>query len=73
MPDTRLTCTRSVWTPGSTPMASETCDQLYAALEARYPRKVRRVLEVPPVAVQKTIDNEVDALETLRRLASSHV
>lgn len=46
----------------------ETAEKLYALLEKRWPGKVWRVIEVCPVAVVKTIDNERDALETIRRL-----
>lgn len=50
-------------------MSADTFAACYAALEQVYPGKVRRVIEVTPVAVQKTIDNEADACETLRRIA----
>lgn len=49
-------------------MREETAAKLYSALQKKYPGKVWRVIEVCPVAVVKTIDNERDALETLRRL-----
>ena len=49
-------------------MFEDTAKRLYDALERRYPGKVWRVVEVCPVAVVKTIDNEADAQETLRRL-----
>lgn len=49
----------------STPMTAATQERLIAALERRYPGKVWRVVEVCPVAVVKTIDNEEDALVTI--------
>lgn len=52
----------------STPIGAETFDRLVAALERVYPGKVRRAVEVCPVAIVKTIDNESDALETIRRI-----
>lgn len=52
----------------SQPMTAETAEKLYAVLEAKYPGKVWRAIEVCPIAVQSTIDNEADAQETLRRL-----
>jgi len=45
--------------------------RLYHALDKRYPGKVWRTIEVCPVGVVKTIDNEADALETIRRLAEA--
>ena len=56
---------RTTWARGSVAMCAETFVHLYALLEARYPGRVRRVLEVTPVAVQKTIDNEADAQQTI--------
>lgn len=56
---------------GSEPMSLETQERLIAALEKRYPGKARRAVDVCPVAVNKTIDNEADAQETLRRLAAA--
>jgi len=52
-------------------MSAELQERLIAALEARYPGRVRRSVDVMPVAVNKTIDNEADALETIRRCESS--
>jgi len=53
----------------SKPISEDLAQRLYHALEQRYPGKVWRVIEVCPEAVVKTIDNEDDALETLRFLA----
>jgi hypothetical protein len=50
------------------PITSETYERLLAALERVYPGKWRRAVDVCPVAVNKTIDNEEDALETIRRI-----
>lgn len=55
----------------SRPMSARTANRLFDALERRYPGKVWRVVEVCPVAVVKTVDNEADAQETLRRLANA--
>lgn len=52
----------------SEPIHAETAERLYAALSERYPGKVWRVIEVCPVAVVKTIDNEADALTTIGNL-----
>ena len=52
----------------SKPIQAATFTKLVALLEARYPGKVRRTLEVCPVAVIKTIDNEADARATIARL-----
>lgn len=57
---------RTTWV--GAPMKRETFERLLAAVERTYPGKVRMVVEVCPVAVQKTIDNEADALETIRRI-----
>lgn len=46
----------------------ETYERLIAALEKVYPGKWWRAVEVCPVAVVKTIDNEADALETILRI-----
>lgn len=54
----------------STPITRDTAERLYDALEAKFPGKVWRCIEVCPVAVVKTIDNEADAFETLRRLGA---
>lgn len=51
-------------------MSSDTAERLYQELEAIHPGKVRRVVEVCPVAVLKTIDNEEDAQQTLDNIAS---
>ena len=50
------------------PISEDLLQRLYHALEKRYPGKVRRMIEVTPLAVAKTIDNAADARETLRRL-----
>jgi hypothetical protein len=55
-------------TAKSQPITAETAQRLYDALESAYPGKVWRVVECCPVAVVKTIDNEADAMETLRRI-----
>ena len=52
----------------SEPITTETYDALLSALEKAYPGKWRRSVDVCPVAVNKTIDNEADALETIRRI-----
>lgn len=52
----------------SAPIKKTTQERLIRLLEGRYPGKVWRVVEVCPVAVVKTIDNERDALATLRNL-----
>lgn len=49
------------------PMSAETQERLMVALEHHYPGRVRRAVDVMPKAVNKTIDNEADALETIRR------
>lgn len=49
-------------------MKPETYDKLLAALERVYPGKVRRSVDVFSGAMVKTIDNEIDALETIRRI-----
>lgn len=54
-------------------ITEETAAKLFSALSKKYPGKVWRVIEVCPVAVVKTIDNERDALETLRRLAEAGI
>lgn len=58
----RTTCDWS-----SEPIDPTTYDRLIAALEEKYPGKVRRAVCVMPGAVEKVIDNEADALETIRR------
>lgn len=57
--------------PDSTPMTAATQERLIAALEALHPGKVWRVVEICPVAVVKTIDNEEDALVTLMNIERS--
>lgn len=52
----------------SEPISEDLAQRLYQALDKKYPGKVWRVIECCPVAVVKTIDNEADARETLRRL-----
>ena len=48
----------------------ETMEELVKLLELRYPGKWRYAIEVEvcPIAVIKTIDNEVDAQDTIDRL-----
>lgn len=52
----------------SLPIQRETFEILYQELESRYPGKVRRILEIAPVAVTVTIDNEDDARQTLNNI-----
>jgi len=59
---------RTTKSPRSRPLTLETQERLYAALEAMYPGNVWRVIEVQPVAVITTIDNEDDALRTLANI-----
>ena len=54
--------------PASKPICEETYAYLLEALETVYPGKWRRKVEVCHVAVVKIIDNEADALETIRRI-----
>jgi len=54
--------------PDAERMSIVTAERLFTLLEARYPGKVWRVVEVCPVAVVKTIDNEFDAQLTIRNL-----
>lgn len=54
--------------PASPPITADTYERLVSALESVYPGRVRRTIEVTPVAITKTIDNETDALETIRRI-----
>lgn len=56
----------------SPPMTAETAEKLYAALDALHPGKVWREIVVCPVAVLKTIDNEIDALRTLKNIEKNH-
>ena len=49
-------------------ITAATYTRLVALLEAQYPGKVRRTVEVCPVAIVKCIDNEHDALMTIGRL-----
>lgn len=65
------THTHAFHTTASRPMEEATFLALYDMLEARYPGRVRRVLEVCPVAVIKMIDNERDAQQTLANLKAS--
>ena len=53
------------------PMSANTCERLVTLLEARYPGCVRRSVEVCPDVVIKIIDNEADALLTIRNLESA--
>lgn len=52
----------------STPISAETYERLLAVLERVYPGKWRRAVDVCPVAVNKTIDNEADALATIQKI-----
>lgn len=52
----------------SKPITPKTYARLLECLESVYPGKWRRAVDVCPVAVNKTIDNEADALETIRRI-----
>lgn len=45
-----------------------TYQRLLLCLESVYPGKWRRSVDVCPVAVNKTIDNEIDARETIERI-----
>lgn len=56
----------------SKPITPETYERLLAALDVVYPGKWRRSVDVCPVAVNKTIDNEADALETILRIQERH-
>jgi hypothetical protein len=62
-----VSATRPRTVPKGEPIKPETFERLLEALERHYPGKVRRAVDVCPVAVNKTIDNEADALETIRR------
>jgi hypothetical protein len=55
----------------SQPITSATFERLLQALDSVYPGKWRRAVDVCPVAVNTTIDNEADALETIRRIEES--
>jgi hypothetical protein len=55
----------------SEPITARTYDVLLAELERAYPGKWRRAVDVTPVAVCKTVDNEADALETIRRIRTT--
>lgn len=59
---------RQAKTMDSTPMKVETAERLFTLLNVRYPGHVWRVIEVCPVSVVKTIDNETDALTTIANL-----
>ena len=50
------------------PIRAATYARLLVALDLVYPGKWRRAVDVCPVAVNKTIDCEADALETIRRI-----
>jgi len=52
----------------SEPITAATYSELVSCLDSVYPGKWRRSIDVCPVAVNKTIDNEKDALETIRRI-----
>ena len=52
----------------SAPITENTYNILLFELEKAYPGKWRRAVDVCPVAVSKTIDNEKDALDTIRRI-----
>lgn len=55
----------------STSMKLETQEALVALAAAIYPGRVRRSVDICPVAVNHTIDNEEDAQETLRRMRAT--
>lgn len=57
----------------STPITAETYERLLAALERVYHGKWRRAVDVCPVAVTKTIDNEADALATIAKIDRTKV
>ena len=50
------------------PIRAATYARLLVALDLVYPGKWRRAVDVCPVAVNKTIDCEADALKTIRRI-----
>ena len=54
---------------GAAPITEATYRKLLQCLERRYPGKWRRAVDVCPVLVNKTIDNQADALETIRRIS----
>lgn len=57
---------------GDEPMHQATHERLYQLLRERYPfADLRRVIEICPAAVWKTIDNERDAQQTIRNLEAS--
>lgn len=62
---------RSIPDYSDEPISAETYEKLLACLERKYAGKWRRAVDVCPVAVNKTIDNEEDALETIRRIEAS--
>ncbi len=55
----------------SLPIRPETYGLLLAALERVYPGKWRRAVDVCSMAVNKTIDCEADALETIHRITEA--
>ena len=52
----------------SEPMKLETQEKLLDLANRLYPGKARRAVDICPVAVNHTIDNEKDAQETIRRM-----
>lgn len=52
----------------SKPMSLKTQERLIELASKLYPRRVRRAVDLCPVAVNHTVDNEADALETIRRM-----
>lgn len=69
----RLAGPRKTPDPKSRPITPRTFERLLVALEKVYPGKVRRAVDVMPAAVNKTIDNEEDALETIARVEAHFV
>lgn len=49
-------------------MCRETQERLLELADSVYPGKARRAVDICPVAVNHTIDNEEDAQETIRRM-----
>lgn len=60
---------RTAPTTGSPAIEPATFEALLVALESVYPGKVRRAVDVQTGAINKTIDNEIDAQITLDRIA----
>lgn len=57
--------------PRSQPISEATYAKLLRVLERVYPGRWRRAVDVCPVAVNHTIDNQADALETIRRIEAA--